>query len=105
MIVVSYLVFSKPSYPQNIPGMDKVGHVGSFFGLSLLAYVAFKPRWYWLVWATAIYGALIEVVQAYIPYRSSDYHDFIADMCGVLLFYILLSLGRFGYRMLKEPRR
>ncbi|WP_037444972.1 VanZ family protein [Shewanella mangrovi] len=105
VIVVSYLVFSKPSYPQNIPGMDKVGHVGSFFGLTLLAYFAFRPRWYLVFIATACYGALIEVVQSYLPYRSADYHDFIADMCGVVLFYLLLFLSRLCYKTWNRSSR
>ncbi len=105
LIVVSYLVFSRPQYPQNIPGMDKVGHVGSFFMLSWLAYLAFMPRWYWLVLNAAIYGALIEIIQLQLPYRSGDVADFIADMSGVLLFYVLLAICRFISRQWKRTNQ
>ena len=92
VLLVSYLVFSKPSYPQNIPNLDKVGHIGSFFMLAWLAYLAYRPRWYWIVLELAFYGMLIEVVQSFLPYRSADVKDFMADMAGVALFYLLLGV-------------
>jgi VanZ family protein len=89
-IIVSYLVFSKPSYSQNIPQLDKVGHMGSFLCLSFLTYLAFRPKW-WLLCATmAAYGIFIELVQARLPYRSADVADFAADMVGVGFFYFCL---------------
>ena len=87
IIVVSYLVFSRPSYSQSIPNLDKVGHIGSFFSLSYLTYLAFRPRWWLLTLSMAGYGTLIEVVQSRLPYRSADIADFVADMVGVALFY------------------
>ncbi|QFU23993.1 VanZ family protein [Shewanella eurypsychrophilus] len=90
LIVISYLVFSRPNYPQLIPNMDKVGHLGSFFCLSLLTYLAFRPKWYLLTTTLAIYAVFIELVQSRLPYRSASLADFIADMAGVLLFYFCL---------------
>lgn len=87
LIVISYLVFSQPSYPQTIPNMDKVGHLLSFFCLSYLTHLAFKPRWYFLAMTLACYAIFIELVQSYLPYRSASIADLIADMIGVLFFY------------------
>lgn len=67
--------------------MDKIGHLGSFFCLSYLTHLAFKPRWYLLVITLAGYGIFIELVQSTLPYRSASIADFVADMFGVLLFY------------------
>lgn len=92
VLLVSYLVFSKPSYPQNIPNLDKVGHIGSFFMLSWLAYLAYRPRWYWIVLELAFYGIMIEFIQSFLPYRSADVKDFMADMVGVALFYLVLGI-------------
>ncbi|MFQ6372169.1 VanZ family protein [Shewanella sp. YIC-542] len=94
LLLVSYLVFSRPGYPQLLPHMDKVGHIGSFFILAWLAWLAYRPRWYWIVLELACYGLLIEAVQSYLPYRSADMKDFIADMSGVALFYLLLGSWR-----------
>ncbi len=88
LIVISYLVFSRPNYPQLIPHMDKVGHLGSFFCLSYLTYLAFKPRWQYLAMTLAGYAIFIELVQSTLPYRSASVGDFIADMAGVVLFYL-----------------
>ena len=92
IILVSYLVFSRPSYPQGIPHLDKVGHLGSFLLLSWLTYEAFKPRWFILVPLMATYAFAIELVQAYLPYRSASFADFVADMVGVGLFYLLAKV-------------
>ncbi|QQX82598.1 VanZ family protein [Shewanella sp. KX20019] len=89
LIVVSYLVFSKPNYNINtIAHFDKIGHIGSFFVLSYLTYFAFKPRWYLLACVLAFYAVFIEIVQSQLSYRSASVADFIADMIGILLFYI-----------------
>ncbi|NRB25954.1 VanZ family protein [Shewanella sp.] len=90
VIIISYLVFSRPHYPQLFSNMDKVGHLGSFFCLSLLTYLAFKPKWYLLTATLSIYAVFIELVQARLPYRSASVADFIADMAGVFLFYFCL---------------
>lgn len=89
VIVISYLVFSKPNYPQTFQHVDKVGHVGSFLALSFLAHYAFKPKWYYLVGALAGYAVLIELVQSRLPYRTASIGDIIADLSGIVLFYLL----------------
>nr|WP_275658986.1 VanZ family protein [Shewanella sp. Isolate11] len=94
LIIISYLVFSRPNYPQVVPNMDKIGHLGSFFSLSLLTYLAFKPKWYLLTIFMAGYALFIELVQSRLPYRSAEGADFIADMGGVLLFYAARWLYR-----------
>nr|WP_283104194.1 VanZ family protein [Shewanella gelidimarina] len=93
LMVVSYLVFSKPSYNINsIPNFDKLGHLGSFFVLSCLTYFAFKPRWYLLAVVLAVYAVFIEMVQSQLSYRSASVADVIADMMGIALFYVTLWL-------------
>jgi|TARA_R110002126_G_scaffold49395_10_gene136855 VanZ family protein len=103
IIVTSYLVFSKPSYPQTFAHMDKVGHLGSFFALAYLAHYAFKPRWYFLCSALATYAVLIELIQSRLPYRSASAADVIADLTGIALFY-LVHFSMIKYRKLKANR-
>nr|WP_211164484.1 VanZ family protein [Shewanella salipaludis] len=94
VLVISYLVFSRPNYPQNIPNLDKLGHIGSFFCLAYLSYLAFRPKWYLLSLALSGYAVLIELVQSRLPYRSASTADVVADLVGITLFYFLL----WGYR-------
>ncbi|BDA59358.1 VanZ family protein [Shewanella xiamenensis] len=89
-VVISYLVFSRPTYSQSIPHIDKVGHLGSFFCLSYLTYLAFRPKWYWLSLVLATYAMLIEIVQSRLPYRSASIGDVLADFAGIALFYFCL---------------
>lgn len=94
LLVISYLVFSRPSYSQAIPNLDKIGHLGSFFCLALLTHLAFEPKWYGLAAILAAYACFIEAVQSRLPYRSASFGDVIADMLGVMLFYCGLWLYR-----------
>lgn len=89
-VVISYLVFSRPTYSQSIPHIDKIGHLGSFFCLSYLTYLAFRPRWYWLSLVLASYAVIIELVQSRLPYRSASVGDVLADFAGIALFYFCL---------------
>ncbi|GGI72497.1 teicoplanin resistance protein VanZ [Shewanella gelidii] len=93
LLIISYLVFSRPNYSQSIAHIDKVGHFGSFFVLSFLSYFAFKPKWYIVATALGCYAIAIELIQAKLPYRSASTADFIADMAGVASFYLLLWLA------------
>lgn len=90
VVVISYLVFSRPTYSQSIPNLDKIGHLGSFFCLSYLTYLAFRPRWYWLSLVLAGYAILIELVQSRLPYRSASMGDVLADFMGIASFYFCL---------------
>ncbi|MBR9729481.1 VanZ family protein [Shewanella intestini] len=90
--VVSYLVFSKPNYPIYFTNMDKLGHAGSFFALSYLAYYAFKPKWYWLASILSLYAMMIEVIQSMLPYRRASIADVAADLAGITFFYLCLML-------------
>ncbi|WKE64900.1 VanZ family protein [Gallaecimonas kandeliae] len=90
VLATAFLAFTKASYPQ--PGGDKSMHILAFFTLSLLTYGAWRrPLWpQWL--ALAGYGALIELVQWFLPYRESSIHDWYADVVGITLAYGLLAL-------------
>ncbi len=98
LMIISYLVFSRPSYNQSIPHVDKIGHFGSFFLLAALTHLAFKPKWFYLLAGLVCYAGLIEVVQSYIPYRSASWGDLAADIFGIIGFYLLLL----GYRKLRS---
>ncbi|MHC5191269.1 MAG: VanZ family protein, partial [Planctomycetota bacterium] len=71
---------------------DKTMHVLAFFVLAFLVWFAVCPyqkaRWnrlkVWVVLATVIaYAAIDEYLQGFIPGRSADVWDFVADTVGV----------------------
>lgn len=87
--------------PKNeIFGYDKIGHAGifciqTFFLLLTLTRsgVTIRKSVIISVGACALYGFLIEVIQQFIPGRSLDWFDAIANIAGSFLalglFYIL----------------
>ena len=71
---------------------DKVLHFAAFFGFSVFIDAAFKPRkfWMWSGFPLIAYGALIEILQSYTPYRSFSVWDWVADVVGVMIFFLIL---------------
>jgi|WetSurMetagenome_2_1015567.scaffolds.fasta_scaffold171570_2 VanZ family protein len=70
---------------------DKILHLLAFFILAVLDDFAFPGRGFGLrkILPLICYGILIEYIQSFLPYRSSDFYDFLAD-CGGLAIYALL---------------
>ncbi|MBZ8141636.1 hypothetical protein CLD22_17230 [Rubrivivax gelatinosus] len=83
---VAWLAFTPNPPLQAAAGWDKGEHALAFALLALSAVRAFPaaPR---LVHPGALlgYGVLIEIVQAYVPGRSSEAADVLADLAGILL--------------------
>jgi len=84
----------------SIPHLDKIAHIGLFGGLvffwSLFFYFrkhvpAIKPATIWIIISMTIaYGIIMEFVQKnFIPNRSFDLGDIIADVAGSVIGYIL----------------
>ena len=79
--------------------MDKWVHLGMFFLLTILWCYAFKRRgkanlkvFTWILGLAILYGVLMEFVQHYwIPHRSYDPGDMIADAAGALLGFWVSS--------------
>lgn len=75
-----------------IANFDKVAHFAIFFLLSGLFWKAFKIQFWKIALFLAVYGALVEVVQEYLTPRTGDIWDWLADMAGVLAFFLVRSL-------------
>ncbi len=83
----------------NVPYIDKIAHLGLFGGLVFfwILFLYFRSREVvssfikWLIVVlTIIYGTLMEYVQLYfVPNRSFDTGDIIADAVGALIGYII----------------
>ena len=85
----------------NFPGFDKLVHFVLFFIFAILLYVSVFPSGSssltrYLPWIISIlismgYGAVIEYFQGYVPGRSSDIHDLLADTVGAISGILALS--------------
>ncbi|MEM6533883.1 MAG: VanZ family protein [Myxococcota bacterium] len=74
------------------PGFDKIAHAGAFGVLALLLlYGARFPlgRRGWLcVIAASLYGLSDELHQSFVPGRSVEVADGVADVAGAILAYL-----------------
>jgi VanZ family protein len=79
--------------PMPLPsGSDKLEHALAFLALGVLALAGF-PRWSpfgKVLPGLAAYGALIEFIQWWLPWRECSLLDWAADLAGVLLACLLL---------------
>lgn len=71
---------------------DKVMHGLVFLTLTTLWQASFRQPWLYPVLVMAGYGALIEVLQGMTPVRSADAMDWLADMLGVALAFLIWPL-------------
>jgi VanZ family protein len=88
VVAVGYLALT-PHPPEGIDtGWDKLNHVLAFMALAfcagLSAPASLSARRLSMCGLLA-YGALIEVLQLYVPGRSSEWGDLLADAIGIAL--------------------
>jgi VanZ family protein len=92
-IIVAILIGVQPLALPN--GWDKVAHFVVFSLLTLCLWRATEGRMPLFVLAGVIFlGAMDEWRQAYLPDRSSDAKDFLADLCAALSTGALLFIQR-----------
>lgn len=92
LVVMTYLMLSKPT--PGVHGLlnDKLAHGLGFFALAFLAELAFpQVRYLWKALALVSYGMLIELIQQQLGYRFFSWLDWFADIAGVLAFYPLIQ--------------
>ena len=87
-----------------IPHLDKVVHCGMFGCVTVCYYwdyykVYKKVPYLWLtIVSVVLFGALTEIMQTYVPGRSCDYRDLIADTTGIMLATIVARWGVKKYK-------
>ena len=85
--VVCYLALT-PAPPKNLSlGWDKANHAAAFAALTLSACFGFpgsRRGVGTMLIALLAFGGLIEILQAYVPGRDSDWADLLADAVGIL---------------------
>jgi len=110
LIAYCLLIFlqSSSDNPVDLPpiaNVDKVLHAGAYGLLGILFYRAYRSRWPsasgWTManaslLSAAFYGLTDEIHQYFVPGRSADPWDWLADtvgaMLGVVAYHALLHL-------------
>ena len=101
IVVVSWLAWSPAPPPQATSGWDKLDHFAAFGSLSSMAALGWGwARWRAVAAALVAYGVLIEWVQSFIPSRTAELDDLLADGVGIALGLLALRclLLRFKQR-------
>lgn len=96
ILMVGLLALSKSSQPTlDIDNIDKYSHALAFFVLSWFSERAFPRHFIRVLLPFLIcYGAAIELAQSQLVYRTASVADFIADLSGILLYLLSLSVIR-----------
>ncbi|MCK5834621.1 MAG: VanZ family protein [Lentisphaeria bacterium] len=76
-----------------ITSYDKFNHLAAFFALSFVFELTY-PELHPAVKVGYLVGfsVCIEVIQAFIPWRSAEFNDVVAGCLGVVLFYLCCYL-------------
>ncbi len=75
---------------------DKFLHIAVYFALAIFLARAFVwegkewgKKWLWIaVGLSAFYGMTDEIHQSFVPERTAEFADWVADLIGALLFLI-----------------
>lgn len=95
IIVIALLLFAHEFLPDSLrkrifhfPEIDTIGHLTSFFILTWVCHSIIKLSLPLCIALLIFYGALTEIGQSFLSYRSGELGDFIADVIGISLFVI-----------------
>jgi len=105
-ILYSLTILFLSFYPvPETPTPDKLNHMIAFFLFSVLLKLSFKTGYWSTVFYSLIFGVFIEFVQYFIPYRSAEYGDVVADLTGTLIGIFSYFLLDFLYIELNETKQ
>jgi VanZ family protein len=97
IVLVSWLALTPRPPPEIDFGWDKLNHILAFTALGFSACLGCTgERRACLRWAAALlaFGGLIEILQLFVPGRSSEWGDLLGDAlgiaCGGLLAFAVL---------------
>ena len=96
LCMVSYLALT-PTPPSSVShSWDKLNHAGDFAALTLSGLLGLCPQragsWRVLLPLLA-FGGLIEILQWFVPGRSSEWNDLLADLVGLCLGALLALIA------------
>jgi len=93
VLLISYLAFIPSSVDSDIPYLDKVIHFLAFFILMFfLDLSTTRPLevHFGLISCLFLFALGIEIVQYNLPYRSTELFDLLADLLGMLVYFVFI---------------
>ena len=84
----------------DVSHFDKVEHLLAFAALSLVFLRAYSDKPLWVITGCISFGLAIELIQYFIPWRSAEAADLLADILGVFAGWLVFKL----YRWFKKGR-
>jgi len=87
-LLYSFYMFFAPDVDSGIriPHIDKLGHFLAFAGLSFLLDFAYAVSNKALLFFTALYGLVVELIQSQLVGRSASIADYVADLIGAFCY-------------------
>jgi VanZ family protein len=103
-VLVTYLSLRLPSDELHIEVNDKFGHALAYLVLMINGGLVFgKKKYVILSVGLFLFGSLIEVLQRFVPGRTSSFLDLLANSSGIVLgLSILLIFGTYIQSKLKQ---
>ncbi len=104
-------------FPRTIAGIpaDKAVHFCMFFPFPFLTYISYDRKKKGIgatllfVGATLLLGiilaALTEIAQSFLPYRTADYQDLIADSAGLISCSLIVLVADIRFLKHKNTKR
>jgi len=72
---------------------DKIGHAFAYCILMIhLGLLSDKKKWIKMAFFCLLYSALLEIIQYFVPGRTSELADLLANATGILIGIIILYL-------------
>jgi VanZ family protein len=103
LALVVCLVPLPPHLPSPVDHFDKIEHLLGYLGLTAYAVMLFATRraLAFAALGLLLFGAMIELLQGLLPWRSADAADLVANASGVALGLLvaLTPLSRFLQRV------
>ena len=92
--IIIVLILSVIPSPEGFRlGGDKTKHVAAFVMFTWLFFVSYKETKYVYIFLWGLsFGILIEFIQYFIPWRSTEALDVLADVGGIAIGFILIKM-------------
>lgn len=74
-------------------------HFGAFAALACSGLTGYPSSRFWLLVGLVAFAVGIEIIQTYIPVRSAEVADFLADIVGI---FVGLATARIGQLMMDD---
>lgn len=104
-------------FPRTIAGIpsDKIVHFCMFFPFPFLTYISYERQKKGIgttllfVGATLLLGIILavgtEIAQSFLPYRTADYKDLLADSLGLLSCSLIVLVADIRFLKHKHSKR